>query len=179
MLTRHLRRERFGSAFNLSLGDELSQARRLLREDEAKGAEFFDRLLNGYPEFQAKILRERSLGYAEKSKFLKAFEDRARIAAIGSPSIGDLYFAAEYAMQGGEFEQALLWFEECINASLNQGNSYYLNSARLLSAMCWYLLKDRDRALALLESVGDDVSVMWLEGFDPEITKRYVLRLLG
>ena len=162
----------------MTLKDRLVKARAALRDETSGGHSLFEDMLDQYPDARIDILRERSLGYAELGEFRKAFADRRDVAEADLAGIGDLYFAGEYAIQTGDLEQALLYFDRCIERSINEQGTYYLNSSRLLAALCRSRLGDRVAALALLQEVPSDTSVMWLEGFDDEITKASVLKEL-
>jgi tetratricopeptide (TPR) repeat protein len=160
----------------MKLDDHVSKARAVLREDQPAGHNLFEELIDQHPDARSNILRERSLGYAEIGQFEKALADRGDVADSDASRGGDLYFAGEYAMQAGALSQAVPYFERCIELSVRQQSGYYLNSARLLAALCRCRLGDRVGASALLGEVPDDTSVMWLEGFDDEINKASVLR---
>lgn len=174
VFARKVRRQWGG--FIVKLDDQISKARAVLREDQPAGHSLFEELIDQHPGARVDILRERSLGYAEIGQFEKALADRGDVADSDTSRVGDQYFAGEYAMQAGVVSQALPYFESCIELSVRQQSGYYLNSARLLAALCRCRLGDRVGARALLDEVPDDTSVMWLEGFDDEINKASVLR---
>lgn len=159
----------------MTLKDRLAKARAALLDEARSGHSLFEDMLDQYPEARVDILRERSLGYAELGEFRSAFADRRNVAEAEVAGIGDLYFAGEYALQTGDLAQAVLYFDRCIERSLREQGTYYLSSARLLAALCRSRLGDRVAALALLQEVPAGTSVMWLEGFDDEITKASVL----
>lgn len=158
--------------------EKIRRARTTLRDDQPAGQELFQELLEQYPESQEDIFRERSLGYAEIGKFEMAFADRRAIAESAASHPNDCYFAGEYAMQAGVLQEAASYFERCIGLSIKQMNEYYLNSARLLAALCHCRLGDRMAALKFIQDVPSDTSVMWLEGFPDNINKEVVLNEL-
>ncbi|MCZ8321101.1 MAG: tetratricopeptide repeat protein [Burkholderiales bacterium] len=162
----------------MTLKEQLTRARAALRDDEFEGRSLFEELLDQYPNARSDLLRERSLGYAEAGAFDKAFADRRDVADADMSGIADLYFAGEYAMQAGSLAQAAPYFERCIARSLSEKSAYYLGSARLLAALCLSRMGDKTKALAMLDEVPADVSVMWLDGFDDEVTKASVLKEL-
>lgn len=177
VLAGEVRRQWIG--YFMTLKGQLARARAALRSDESEGRDLFEDLLAQHPDARGDVLRERSLGYAELGAFDKAFIDRRDAADADLSSIADLYFTGEYAMQAGNLGQAVSYFERCIAKSLNEASVYYLGSARLLTALCQSRLGNKAKASAMLDDVSADVSVMWLDGFDDEITKATVLRELS
>src|SRR6202795_5207594 len=148
---------------HMKFDDQLRNARMVLRDNQFAGHRLFQELCDQYPEAREEIFRERSLGYAETGKFDMAFSDRRAAADSHASRPNDFYFAGEYAMQAGALLEAAIYFERCVDLSDKQMSAYYLNSARLLAALCRCRLGDRTAAHILLENVPDDTSVMWLE----------------
>lgn len=145
--------------------------RALMKSDIRAAESSFEELEKLFPERRIEILRERAFCYAEQDQFARALMDRLAALEIDPHSIGDLYFAGEYALQSGDIERAAAFFKDCIGASLLQCDGYFIDTARLLAAYCLSRLDDRLGAAELLESVPDDEVVVWLQLPEHEINK--------
>lgn len=161
------------------MSDTLDLALQCLRQEGTeRSAPLFAALLGSNPERRDEVYRKRSLVFAELGLFHSAMGDREAIIDLGSQTLGDLYFAGEYALQAGEFGLSRGFFDLAIENAVPSGNSYYLGSSRLLAALASYQLNEDDRCRAYLETVDDNVEVLWLQGFD-RVTKQLMLQVLN
>lgn len=158
---------------------ELDTALRCLRDEgDEKSAPLFAALVDAYPEQRDSVHRKRSLVFAELGLFDSAVRDRQVIIDGGHQTLGDLYFAGEYALQAGEFGVARSYFDQAIERAVRSGEPYYLGSSRLLAALASYQLSEDERCRPYLAEVDDEVEVLWLRGFD-RVTKQLMLQALS
>jgi tetratricopeptide (TPR) repeat protein len=159
--------------------NKLSGLRTLLKSDARAAERGFDELEKLLPQRRIEILRERAFCYAEQDQFARALMERLAALEIDPHSIGDLYFAGEYALQAGDVKRAEAFFKDCIGASLLQNDGYFIDTARLLAAYCLSRHDDRLGAAKLLESVPDDEVVVWLQLPEQEISKASIRERIG
>ncbi len=158
---------------------ELDMALRCLQEQGAdKSESLFAAVLSAYPEQRDHVYRKRSLVFAELEDFDAAMLDRQAVIEGGRPTVGDIYFAGEYALQAGNFEAARRYFDLAIEKATSGGDAYYIGSSRLLAALACYQLHEDERCRSYLAEVGDEVEVLWLKGFD-RVTKQIMLQVLN
>lgn len=158
--------------------EELDIALKRLRLDgKDKSEQFFSTLLATYPEQRDHVYRKRSLVFAELELFADATQDRLAIINCGLQTVGDLYFAGEYALQAGDYVAARQCFDQAIEQASRVGDPYYMGSSRLLAALASYQLHEDASCRAYLESVDNNTEVLWLKGFD-RVTKQMMREAL-
>jgi hypothetical protein len=157
--------------------DELNVALKRLRQYGKEESEhLFFSLLSTCPDQRDHLYRKRSLVFAELELFDEAVQDRQAIIDGGQQTVGDLYFAGEYALQAGNYVAARRYFDQVIERA-SGGDPYYLGSSRLLAALASYQLQEDERCRAYLQRVDDNTEVLWLKGFD-RVTKQMMSEAL-
>jgi tetratricopeptide (TPR) repeat protein len=92
-------------------------------------------------------------------------------------NVGPHYFLGENFLEEGSFVVAAKHFSRAIELTKSTGNAWFADSAAMLGAYCFARLGKKAKSIELLDSIADDVSVVWLDSL-PQIDKETVRRAM-
>lgn len=87
------------------------------------------------------------------------------------------YFAGEYLLEVGEFEEAIRYLSRCLEIAESSGDGWYQDSACLLRAYCAAKVGKFDMVRQDLEKIDDDDPMIWLKA-KPIVSKNSIKQML-
>jgi uncharacterized protein HemY len=166
------------------MNDEISERLRRLKEiiskqSSDKALAYIDVELSSVvdPQYKCELLLAKALCISGTQNRRDVVELLISATEAFPSHVGPHYFLGENFLEESNFVLAAEHFKRAIEMTRTTGKEWFAESAMMLAAYCFARLGEKTKAMELLDSLADDVSVFWLDAM-PKIDKAAVRAIL-